>query len=341
MEVLKTLCVALGLATLSGYSLYLTVFATGLSIHLGWVHLAPQFGSLSVLGDPVILILSGVLFALEFFADKIPWVDSVWDAVHTVIRPLGGAFLAVRALGSTNPVFEVAIALLGGAMSFASHSLKASTRLVVNSSPEPFSNIAISTGENILVLGAVTLLWHYPVAVFAICVVVFALTFYFLPRIWRSISVNLWMIARKLNQLSLGEAEVKIPDQFPARFDANFRRLTGRETSVAWAAPCVSGKGKNLEPNRFGYLIATNEDLNKVYFVTKTFLGDASKMLEIDRVSLEPKLLCEELNLYSKNQRFIFKFDYSRSRIASAIAQNLERRLAPTVALPVATASAI
>src|ERR1700736_5032827 len=181
MEVLQTLSVALGLAALTGYSLYLTVFSTGLAIHLGWVHLAPQYSSLSILGDPAILIVSGLLFALEFFADKIPWIDSVWDAVHTVIRPIGGAFLATRALGHTTPVFEVVVALLGGAMSFASHSLKASTRLVVNGSPEPFSNIAVSTGENILVLGAATLLWHYPVAVFAICVVVFAFTFYFLP----------------------------------------------------------------------------------------------------------------------------------------------------------------
>ena len=77
----------------------------------------------------------GILFAMEFFADKIPWVDSVWDAVHTVIRPIGGAFLATRALGHTTPAFEVVVALLGGAMSFASHSLKASTRLVVNTSP--------------------------------------------------------------------------------------------------------------------------------------------------------------------------------------------------------------
>jgi uncharacterized protein DUF4126 len=340
MEVLQTLSVALGLATLSGYSLYLTVFATGLSIHFGWIHLAPQFASLSVLGDPVILIISGILFVLEFFADKIPWVDSVWDAVHTVIRPLGGAFLAVRALGSTNPVFEVAVALLAGAMSFASHSLKAGTRLVVNSSPEPFSNIAVSTGENILVLGAATLLWHYPIAIFSICVVVFALTFYFLPRIWRSISVNFWMIARKLNQLSVGEAEIKLPDHFPARFETNFRRLTGRETTVAWAAPCISGKGKDLEPDRFGYLIATNEDLNKVYFVTKTLLGNASKIFEIDKSSLDHKLLCEELNLYSKDRRYTFKFDHSRAQIASAIAQNLERRLAPVEVLPATTSLA-
>jgi hypothetical protein len=334
MEVLQTLCVALGLASLSGYSLYLTVFATGLSIHLGWIHLSPQFASLSVLGDPIILIVSGILFALEFFADKIPWVDSVWDAAHTVIRPLGGAFLAVRALGSTNPIFEVVVALLAGAMSFASHSLKAGTRLVVNSSPEPFSNIAISTGENILVLGAVTLLWHYPVVVFSICVVVSAITFYLLPKIWRSISVHLWMIARKLNQLSIANSDTKLPDQFPARFETSFRRLTGRETTVSWAAPCVSAKGKNLDPNRFGYLIATNEDLNKVYFVTKSLLGDWSKMIEVERVTLEQRLLCEQLNLQSKGQRYIFKFDHSRAGIASAIARNLELRIAPVDQVP-------
>src|SRR5215471_13906594 len=320
MEVLQTLSVALGLATLSGYSLYLTVFATGLSIHLGWVHLAPQFASLSVLGDPIIIIVSGILFVLEFFADKIPWVDSVWDAVHTVIRPLGGAFLAVRALGSTNPVFEVVVALLGGAMSFASHSLKASTRLVVNSSPEPFSNIAVSTGENILVLGGVTLLWHYPIVVFSVCVVLFALTFYFLPRILRSISVNLWMIARKLNQLPIDESDGKLPDQFPARYEASFRRLTGRETTVSWAAPCVSGKGKNLDPNHFGYLIATNEDLNKVYFVTKSFLGDRSKVIEVEKVTLEQRLLYEQLHPQSKGEKYTFRFDHSRAGIASSIA---------------------
>src|SRR6516165_3163904 len=329
MEVLQTLSVALGLATLSGYSLYLTVFATGLSIALGWVHLSPQFASLSVLGDPVILVFSGILFLLEFFADKIPWVDSVWDAVHTVIRPVGGAFLAVRALGATNPVFEVIVALLGAAMSFASHSLKASARLVVNSSPEPFSNIAVSTGENILVLGGVTLLWHYPVLVFSVCVVLFALTFYFLPKIWRSISVHLWMIACKLNRLPIDETDSKLPDHFPARFKSSLRRLTGRETNVSWATSCVSGKGTDLDLNRFGYLIATNEDLNKVYFVTKSFLGDPSKTMEIDRASLEHKLLWEELHLHGKDGRFTFKFDHGRASVASAIAGDLGRRLGP------------
>jgi len=331
MEVLQTLSVALGLAALSGYSLYLTVFSTGLAIHFGWVHLAPQFASLSVLGDPGILIVSGILFAMEFFADKIPWVDSIWDAAHTVIRPIGGAFLATRALGTTNPVFEVIVALLGGMMSFASHSLKASTRLVVNSSPEPFSNIAVSAGENVMVVGAIALLWHYPVAVFVFFSLLFAITFYFLPKIWRSTSMNLWLISRKLNQISAAENIDTLPARLPSRYHALFQRLTSAAATVAWAVPCISGKGKYLESNRFGYLVASTDEPSKVWFITKTMFGSASKMLEIEnfKVSLERRLLFEELTLYSlgKNRRFTFKFDRGGAGIAAKVFAELETRL--------------
>src|SRR5215471_10711411 len=206
---LTTLGRTLGFSFAAGINLYATVAILGLASRYGWVQLPPQY---KVFDNNWIIGAAIALYVVEFFADKIPWVDSVWDAVHTVIRPIGGAFLATRALGQTTPVFEVIVALLGGAMSFASHSLKASTRLVVNTSPEPFSNIAVSAGENVLVLGAVALLWHYPVVVFSVCVVVFAITFYLLPKIWRSISVHLWMIARKLNQWSMAGSDTKLPD---------------------------------------------------------------------------------------------------------------------------------
>jgi hypothetical protein len=277
---------------------------------------------------------------LEFRADKVPWVDSVWDAVHTVIRPIGGAFLATRALGHTTPVFEVVVALLGGAMSFASHSLKASTRLVVNGSPEPFSNIAVSTGENVFVVGAVALLWHYPVAVFLFLCLLFVLTFYFLPKIWRSISMNLWFISRKLNQISGTEPIDQLPSKLPSRYEALFRRLSSNAPPIAWAVPCVSGKGKYLEPNRFGYLVASQDEPSKVWFITKTMLGSASKMLEIEqfKVSLERRLLFEELNLYSlgKNRRFSFKFDRASAALATKVAAELENRLSPADSLTLA-----
>jgi hypothetical protein len=106
---------ALGLAIASGLSLYAAVFVSGLAIRLEWVHLAPAWTSPAVLADPVVFAVSGVLFLVEYLADKIPVVDSLWDAVHTVIRPVGGALLASRALGELSPAAEVlALLLLGG-----------------------------------------------------------------------------------------------------------------------------------------------------------------------------------------------------------------------------------
>ena len=100
METLQLLGTALGLGALSGINLYLTVFATGLAIQQHWIVLAPQYSKLAVLGDPAVVLIAGVLYFLEFFADKIPWVDSLWDVLHTVIRPVGGALLASRVLGT-------------------------------------------------------------------------------------------------------------------------------------------------------------------------------------------------------------------------------------------------
>jgi uncharacterized protein DUF4126 len=340
MEVLQTLSIALGLAALSGLSLYLTVFATGLAIHLGWLHLTAQYSSLSILGEPPILILSGALFFLEFFADKIPWVDSIWDAVHTVIRPVGGAFLAVRTLGDTSPVFDVIVALLGGTMSFASHSVKTSTRLIVNSSPEPFSNIAVSTIENAVVIGSVALLWHYPIWVFASMVILLAVAFYFLPRLWRSISMRIWFISRKLNQRA-GQPIVSLPTHLPSRFNSTFGKLTGPDFNVAWAVPCVSGKGKFLDPNRFGYLVAVRERASKVYFITKRLFGGASTLLEIEdfNVALERRMLFDELNLFSpgKNRRFVFLFDRGNADLATKVADDLRRQATATIPIAIST----
>ena len=129
MEKLHLLSVALGLAALAGVNLYLTVFATGLAIHFHWITLGPQYQSLEVLGNPWIIGIAGVLYLLEFFADKIPWVDSIWDAVHTVIRPIGGALLAIQVLGHPSPAFTVIVALLAGGTSLLAHTAKAATRL--------------------------------------------------------------------------------------------------------------------------------------------------------------------------------------------------------------------
>src|SRR6266550_419599 len=112
METLQTLGIALGLASLAGLNLYLTVFVTGLAIQQHWIDVAQTHPDLVILAHPAILVVSGALYLMQFFADKVPWVDSLWDAVHTVIRPVGGAFLAIRVLGTPDPVFDVIAALL-------------------------------------------------------------------------------------------------------------------------------------------------------------------------------------------------------------------------------------
>ena len=194
------LSVALGLAALAGVNLYLTVFATGLAIHFHWITLGPQYQSLEVLGNPWIISIAGVLYLLEFFADKIPWVDSIWDAVHTVIRPIGGALLAIQVLGHPSPAFTVIVALLAGGTSLLAHTAKAATRLASNTSPEPLTNIGLSLGEDAAVLGGLTLVHFSPVLALIIFLICIGAFWYFARRILRSIKGKLGMARKKLDE---------------------------------------------------------------------------------------------------------------------------------------------
>jgi Domain of unknown function (DUF4126) len=166
---------ALGLSIASGLSLYGTVFLAGWAIHFGWVQLPPAAERLAVLADPLVLAVSGTLFAIEFLADKVPWIDSVWDAIHTAIRPIGGALLATRVFGDLHPAAEVIALLLLGSVTLATHGAKATARLTVNASPEPVSNILLSLTENALVATAVWLALVHPLLALAGGLVVVAL----------------------------------------------------------------------------------------------------------------------------------------------------------------------
>ena len=187
MERLHLLSVALGLAALAGINLYLTVFATGLAIHYHWITLAPAYQSLEVLGDPVVVIVAGVLYLVEFFADKIPWVDSAWDAVHTIIRPIGGALLAIQVLGRPSPTMTVVVALIAGGTSLITHTAKSTTRLTTNTSPEPFSNIALSFGEDVAVVSGLALIYHNPIIALVVFVCAIGAFIYFAPKILRAL----------------------------------------------------------------------------------------------------------------------------------------------------------
>src|SRR3954452_15177188 len=151
----------MGFSFAAGINLYATVAILGLASRFDWVALPPQY---RVFDNDIVIAAALALYALEFVADKIPWLDSLWDAVHTVIRPLGGAFIAVSSLGHASPSVQVVAALIGGTMAASSHFTKAGTRVLANSSPEPFSNWALSIGEDTFVLGLAFLALRHPIA---------------------------------------------------------------------------------------------------------------------------------------------------------------------------------
>lgn len=151
----------LGLAVGAGLNLYAAVLTVGLGIRLGWLMGMPP--ELEILANPWILGLAGVLYAVEFVADKVPFVTPVWDSVHTFIRPLGGALLAVGAAGHLSPAMQMAAGLVGGTLALGAHSTKMGFRLAAHTVPEPMTHSAISVAEDFSVVGILLLAYQYPV----------------------------------------------------------------------------------------------------------------------------------------------------------------------------------
>jgi Domain of unknown function (DUF4126) len=184
VEVLATLGRTLGFSFAAGINLYATVAILGLAKRYGWVALPQQF---QVFDNDIVIGVAIVLYVIEFFADKIPWVDTVWDAVHTAIRPIGGAVIAVTTLGDASPTLQGLIALLGGALAAGTHFTKAGTRAAANTSPEPFSNWILSFTEDIFVIGLSALALKYPIAAAIVVIIGVALMITFATWIVKAI----------------------------------------------------------------------------------------------------------------------------------------------------------
>ena len=273
METLKTLAVVLSLGSLAGLNLYLTVLVSGLAIRLDCVTLPASLNGLEVLGHPIVIALAGILYLFEFFADKIPWIDTAWDSVHTFIRPVGAAALTVAALGEVNPVFEVIAALLAGSMALSSHLTKAGTRLVANTSPEPFTNIGLSLAEDGIVLAGLSLIAWSPLVALGIAVALFIAIIAILPILLRSIRRHLWFAWRKL-KCPPDDKKTDAPEaSLPAHWDALLRRSHSNKNPVEWALPCVTGKGSLLPPNIHGWLVRLQGGSQEIQFIGRTWRG--------------------------------------------------------------------
>ncbi|HWP99480.1 MAG TPA: DUF4126 domain-containing protein [Vicinamibacterales bacterium] len=167
MDTLAALGRTLGFSFAAGINLYATIAVLGLAARYDWVALPPQYEAFA---HPWIIGAALALYAVEFVADKVPWVDTLWDALHTVVRPLGGALIAVTALGEASPAVEALVALLGGTVAAGTHLTKAGARVAANTSPEPLSNWTLSLGEDLLVVALGLLALQHPVAALAVVV---------------------------------------------------------------------------------------------------------------------------------------------------------------------------
>lgn len=332
MEQLKLLGVALGLASLAGVNLYLTVFVTGLSIHYQWISLSPAYQSLEALGHPAVIITAGILYSLEFLADKIPWVDTAWDAVHTVIRPIGGALLAIQVLGHPSPAFTILVALLAGGTSLITHATKSTTRLVSNTSPEPFSNIALSLGEDAAVVGGLALIHYNPLIALGVLAAFIAAFLYFAPKILRSLKAKVWLVLKKLNGPATISAGVHLPETLPGRLAPVFERENVLKETIAWAVPCLSARGRRIPANLFGALVATREQPRNILFVARKNGRPFAQSIELDGciVSHEPKFLSENLTIFpaaGKGAKYSFLFARPQAELVEEAVQDLRVRI--------------
>jgi len=179
---LATLALTMGVSWASGINLYAALLVLGLGGASGNIDLPPD---LEVLQSPLVMLAAGLMYFVEFFVDKTPGADTAWDTLHTFIRIPAGAILAAGTVGDVTPALAIAAGIMGGSLSATSHATKAGTRLLINTSPEPFSNWTASVSEDLLVVGGLWAALNHPILFLALLVVFVALVIYLLPKIWR------------------------------------------------------------------------------------------------------------------------------------------------------------
>jgi hypothetical protein len=193
MDAISSFALASGLSWASGLRLYLTILCIGLLAKFNYIHLP---ASLDILSNPVVLSVAGILTIIEFFADKVPYVDSAWDSIQTFIRIPAGALLAMGAINSADPMIATLAALLGGSLTGMTHATKAGSRALINTSPEPVSNIATSFGEEGLLLGGGWLAFAHPMVFLGVLAAFILVMIWLIPKLWRGIKSVLGNIGK-------------------------------------------------------------------------------------------------------------------------------------------------
>ena len=332
MEALETLAVALGFATLAGLNLYLTVFVTGLAINQQLIDVSAKYPELAILGEPAIVIAAGIFTLCEFFSDKIPWVDSFWDSVHTLIRPIGGGLLALQALGPMDPAFEVIVGMLAGGAAFMTHGLKSGTRLAVNTSPEPVTNVTMSVTEDMAVVGGLALMSVNPFVFAGVCLVLIVLSIYLAPKLIRRSRGYAWLNWHKISSLFQPKRSVTIMNQ-PITADDEIalnRFIEDGNADVRWSMPVLVGGRRrfgNLTSYTFGKIFAINSDPSAIHFVGRKNFKLYHQKIDLEKydVIYEPRFLSDDLVLenQAEGRRACFKLPAGSEDLVKRVCEAL------------------
>lgn len=335
MDIVSTIGSALGLGFLSGIRLYATVLALGLAIRFHAIDLSQQMSALQVLADTRVLIAAGAICAVEFLADKVAWIDSIWDSIHTFIRPIAAVALTGTALGDMDPVFKTILALVAGGVALTAHSTKAATRLAVNHSPEPFSNVALSVVEDIAAPVGLWFIWQYPAVFLGLLAVFLTLFAIFAPRIWRAFRFEFAALGGLISNW-FGDARERQP-AMPAgvsKWEAGravWSRLRGsmgeipeglaREAGASEGVRCAATKSIRGLQRSVGYLCFAGEDL---VFVTRRGFRVRSHRIPLSSIRdsrWKSGFFIDDLTVSGTNGDF--RFDVFKTAAADAPAAEL------------------
>ena len=334
MDILQQLGTALGIGLLSGLRLYLTILALGTAIRLHWITLESSQSGLAILSDWRVMTAAGLACAIEFVADKVPWVDSMWDSLHTFIRPIGATILGARAFMHTDPALQAILAILCGGLALSGHSAKAATRLAVNQSPEPFSNIALSLAGDAAVPLATWTAFHFPLTTLAFVALFVVFFGWMAPRAWRAVSVEMVTLSAALSRWFSGGDQGEPPSlgaglPLPREFQQSLRPLPDNALAAlrnkvgtprfemgvrAAATPSIPGLNQSI-----GHICLTSGEL---VFITRRSLRSRVWSLpvnEITQTSWTNGVFFDKLYLTTAHGEFRFDILKPSARQASAI----------------------
>ena len=284
MPAIQTLSSILGLSLASGINLYAAVLVVGLGVRYGWIGGLPA--ELHVLANPVILIIAGVMYLLEFFADKIPFVSVLWDTIHTVIRPLGGAALALASASNMNPTAQVIAFLAGGSIALGTHSTKMGYRLLGHASPEPVSNSIFSLAEDFGVVGLVLLVYKHPLIAVGVAVALLIAMGLIAPLLFRTITFLFSGLVGRFKSLFGGtDAACQLPPWL--------ERELARDGGANWRVHrCFARSFPGVSKMKRGYLAMSG---GRVMFAAKGYLGP--KIMPVSNVETRRGLIFDILTV--------------------------------------------